>query len=171
MITQELRDLLAEGKVPPVAPAPPTAKRVTDGAPLKVNASAPPIRLRRDGQRPLTFGGHLLFQSIGTWSHYSACHEHCMSFYLSDQQTLVVALMLSPEPKTEQRPVYWAMLVEDLQCFERILDRWCQQVLTDVVTPDPISGSPDTQAALNAMTARSLRLPPPHSERNELCLQ
>lgn len=175
MITQELRDLLGADKnvvAPPVKPC-----EVLSG-PFEVGTSEgdtgdkpPSVKLRRDGQRPLTVIGHLLFETCGSWSLGEGQLEQKLSIYLAVPKSVVLGLQLTPGAYSPFRPSHWAVEITDQRSFNRTLDQWCREVLVGIVNPDPFSGPKVAREAFHAMTGHSLRWATSHSERNETCLQ
>ena len=159
MISQELRNLRH-----PAAPAQPNM----GAASPQQNAGS--FCLRRDGARPMRFCGQLLFHTVGQWTKGHGTFDHELSVYLDDAQTVITALSLCPPPNAPLRPSFWAQVILDLNSFERLLGQWCRDVLTDIVPLDPPFANRGSWDALQSLTAHSLRVVQPHTERNEPCL-
>ena len=159
MISQELRNL--RHPAPTVSPTLGTVSRTLADA---------SFRLRRDGARPMRFRGRLLFHTFGKWTKGQDTFDHDLSVYLDDTQTVIAALSLRPAPDAPLRPSFWAQVIPDLHSFERLLDQWCRDVLTHIVDFDPSFAARGTRDALQSLTAHSLRVAQPHTERNEPCL-
>lgn len=160
MITQQLRDLHR-----PRTPMRSAARSL----PLPA-AKAEHIVLRRDGARPMQFQGQLLMRTRDEWRYGHSVFEHAMSLYLDNSQNVVAALSVSPEENAAMRPSHWAQAIPDLLSFERFLDHWCRDVLVAIIDDPPASLS-GARAALHSMTAHTLRVATPHTERKDLCLQ
>ena len=82
------------------------------------------IRLRRDGQRPLTFRGLAVLTRSCLIRDPEGTAEQRLAIYLGQDGTLVASLIYEPPALASARPMHQCRPIEDSSDFELFLKGW-----------------------------------------------
>lgn len=182
MITQEMRELRMKPAAPPLPPASPAATQCVEiadqhdmprhqpGGAVRLGGPTQ-VSLRRDGHVPIRFTGYLVYQVNTAWNGGTGAFNHRVALYRDQASVVYAALELIPKPAVAMRPIYWAQPIPETHVLDNLLDNWCRNVVARGLNPDRPASLQDARSALHSMTAHSLRVAKPDTERNNTCLQ
>ena len=182
MITQEMRDLRMHPAASPVLVASPAATHCVEvadhcGVPHHRSGDAvyptgtTDVSLRRDGNVPIRFTGYLVYQENTQWNDGTGAFDHRIALYRDQAGVVYAALELIPSRIVPLRPNYRAQSIPETHVLDDLLDNWCRNVVARGLNPDRPASLQDARSALHSMTAHSLRVAKPDTERNNTCLQ
>lgn len=176
-ITQELRDLYLNSHLMPVVEES-LAEAHVQQAPAPPEQAHPdwtPVKLRRDGERPLQFSGLEIVSFSGplTYGDWD-CDQH-VSLFLSENKTLYLALALRLPENASSRSLHCCLELA-YNPGPRFLDSWFEQIRVHVVGAlemgaSPFDESSDLIGGFHALTAHCFQAKQVQATRNETCLQ